>query len=44
MSKNTAWVNRILMSWLIVLTPSVVRAEKNHPCLFINEERINQIQ
>ncbi|MDJ0747348.1 MAG: hypothetical protein QNJ32_28970 [Xenococcaceae cyanobacterium MO_167.B27] len=44
MQNNTPWFNRILTSWLILLTPLAAQAEENHPRLFINQERINQIQ
>ncbi len=44
MQNTTAWLSRILMSWLIVFIPLAAQAEENHPRLFINQERINQIQ
>ena len=44
MQNNAPWFSRILMSWLIVLIPLAAQAEENHPRLFINQERINQIQ
>ena len=44
MPNNTAWFRRILISWLIVVTPLTAKAAENHPRLFIDKERIKQIQ
>ena len=42
MPNNTAWFRRILISWLIVLTPLTAKAAENHPRLFIDKERITE--
>ena len=44
MQNNIACLSHILMSWLIILTPLAAQAEENHPRLFINQERINEIR